>query len=256
MLFSADSLKIGILLALNKRAGTMSSMTSKGFQFSTAVFSVTVDRLAPHSNPVPNVIMGVDGSLSVASANERVSGDILFIRPGVEHSVYCGPGGFNVVYLDGLQYSDIGPFARQLHPDEERVAGDVMQQKSGAANELRARLSVRGDEVSERLGLIIADLISEPMVRMTQFELAERLKLERTSALRAFRVATGQTFRRFKQWSALQHATRQIAAGELVRTAAMDAGFADTAHLSRTFRMSFGLSPAQAIAGQGKAAPA
>jgi AraC-like DNA-binding protein len=36
----------------------------------------------------------------------------------------------------------------------------------------------------------------------------------------------------------------------------MDAGFADTAHLSRTFRMSFGLSPAQAIAGQGQAAPA
>jgi transcriptional regulator GlxA family with amidase domain len=33
----------------------------------------------------------------------------------------------------------------------------------------------------------------------------------------------------------------------------MDAGFADTAHLSRTFRVSFGLSPSKAIAGLPKA---
>jgi Helix-turn-helix domain len=64
---------------------------------------------------------------------------------------------------------------------------------------------------------------------------------------------TGMTFRRFKQWSALQHAARQIAAGELVRTAAMDAGFADTAHLTRTFRASFGLTPSEAIAGGAQA---
>ena len=67
------------------------------------------------------------------------------------------------------------------------------------------------------------------------------------------KAATGLTFRRFKQWSALQHAARQIAAGELVRTAAMDAGFADTAHLTRTFRASFGLTPSEAIAGGAQA---
>ncbi|WP_414711926.1 helix-turn-helix domain-containing protein [Sphingopyxis sp.] len=35
--------------------------------------------------------------------------------------------------------------------------------------------------------------------------------------------------------------------GALVRTAAMDAGFADTAHLSRAFRETFGLTPSAAI---------
>jgi transcriptional regulator GlxA family with amidase domain len=35
----------------------------------------------------------------------------------------------------------------------------------------------------------------------------------------------------------------------------MDAGFADTAHLTRTFRLSFGLTPSEAIAGLAKAAP-
>ena len=100
---------------------------------------------------------------------------------------------------------------------------------------------------------MIETIIAEPMLRLSQLELAHRLKMERTSALRMFKAATGQTFRRFKQWSALQHAARQIAAGELVRTAAMDAGFADTAHLSRTFRASFGLTPSEAIAGGARA---
>jgi AraC-like DNA-binding protein len=100
---------------------------------------------------------------------------------------------------------------------------------------------------------VIETIIAEPMLRLSQLELAHRLKMERTSALRMFKAATGLTFRRFKQWSALQHAARQIAAGELVRTAAMDAGFADTAHLTRTFRASFGLTPSEAIAGRAQA---
>ena len=83
---------------------------------------------------------------------------------------------------------------------------------------------------------------------MSQGELARRLSLERTQALRCFKAATGQTFRAFKGWSALQHAAQAMARGGLVRTAAMDAGFADTAHLSRLFHRSFGLTPSAALA--------
>lgn len=54
------------------------------------------------------------------------------------------------------------------------------------------------------------------------------------------------------EWSALQHAAQLMAAGALVRTAAMDAGFADTAHLSRVLRRGFGLTPSAAIAGLGQ----
>lgn len=230
-------------------------MTDNGIEFSTAVFSVKVDRLAPHCNPVPAVIMGLRGTVSVVSADACVSGDMLFIRPGVEHHVLCH-GGIKAMYLDGLPCSDVGPFARRLSGSEEPIAVDALLQNSGAAHELRSRLKGDANVHPQQLGSIVGDLMSEPMSRMTQFELADRLQMERTSALRMFKAATGQTFRRFKQWSALQHAARQIAAGELVRTAAMDAGFADTAHLSRTFRMSFGLSPAEAIAGRAQAAPA
>ena len=94
-------------------------------------------------------------------------------------------------------------------------------------------------------------IYADPMQRMSQGELARRLSMERTRALRCFKAATGQTFREFKRWSALQQAALMMAEGALVRTAAMDAGFADTAHLSRVFRRGFGLTPSAAIAGLG-----
>ena len=44
-----------------------------------------------------------------------------------------------------------------------------------------------------------------------------------------------------------QRKAQQMKQGALVRTAAMDAGFADTAHLSRAFCETFGLTPSAAI---------
>lgn len=228
-------------------------MASAGLPFSPSVFSVDVERLARHGNPAPCVIAGRRGSVSVIGAGERVAGDVLFIRPGVEHEVVCAEGGINVIYLDGLTRSGNFPCAERLHGRLADIAVDALFQEAGAQDELRDRLTAGATSIPRPLGVAIETILAEPMLRLSQLELAHRLNMERTGALRLFKAATGLTFRRFKRWSALQHAARRIAAGELVRTAALDAGFADTAHLSRTFRASFGLTPSQAIAGGARA---
>jgi AraC-like DNA-binding protein len=222
--------------------------------FSTSVFSVDVTGIGPHCNPVPCVLTGRNKSLTLVSRDEVIEGDILLIRPGIEHRVICS-GGINVMYLDGLSWSGSSGLAEKLKGRLASLAIDAIFQGSDAQTALRQRLGSGPAQFPPRLMAVIEDLIAEPMSRMTQRELAERLQMERTRALRLFQAATGQTFRRFKQWSGLQHAARRIASGELVRTAAMDAGFADTAHLTRTFRMSFGLTPSEAIAGLAKASP-
>jgi AraC-like DNA-binding protein len=165
-----------------------------------------------------------------------VTGDALFIRPGVEHRVDCPIGGIRVVYLNGLATSEQGPVARRLRGKLLSFALDAFAQIPDAERELRERLSLAAKGHLARLGPIIREMADEPMSRMTQGKLSACLRMERTSALKTFKAATGQTFRQFKRWSALQHAARQIAAGASVRTAAMDAGFADTAHLSRFVR--------------------
>jgi AraC-like DNA-binding protein len=230
-------------------------MPAAGLSFATSVFSVDVDGVAAHCNPVTCVISGVRGSVSVIGGGEQVTGDVVLIRPGIEHRVECAGSGINAMYLDGLAWPGGAALAQRLSGGIGDLALDAIFQNAEAQDELRRRLTVDAPPCPPSLANVIEELASDPMSRMTQFELAGRLQMERTGALRLFKAVTGQTFRRFKQWSGLQHAARQIASGELVRTAAMDAGFADTAHLTRTFRLSFGLTPSEAIAGLAKAAP-
>lgn len=59
-----------------------------------------------------------------------------------------------------------------------------------------------------------------------------------------FRQASGLSFRAFVRWLRLQRAVRTLATGATLTEAAHLAGFADSAHLSRTFVATFGVRPA------------
>lgn len=157
-----------------------------------------------------------------------------------------------MLYLNGLEFPFDAPLARALGGTLAHLASDASRGKSCATHELRARLTARAPRLSTGITDVLRSIYANPMQRMSQDELSRRLRTERTRALRCFKAATGQTFREFKRWSALQHAAQLMAGGALVRTAAFDAGFADTAHLSRVFREDFGLTPSAAIARLGQ----
>lgn len=217
--------------------------------FSTSVFSVDIPRLAPHPNPVTCVVIGRRGPLAVVGQGQSVVGDVILIRPGIEHHILCEEGGLSAMYLDGTAWTGTGALAERLEGRLGDLALAGMRSDLDAQQELRARLRHGQDLAHPHVHAVLAQLAADPMLRMSQSELARRLGLERTQALRLFKASTGTTFRQFKRWTGLQHAARRIVAGDLVRTAALDAGFADTAHLTRTFKQSFGLTPSQAIAG-------
>ena len=217
--------------------------------FSTSVFSVDVAGLACHPNPVTCVVRGRRGPLTVVGQGQSVTGDIVIIRSEIEHHIICGEGGLSAMYLDGARWRGPGPLAERLEGRVGELALAGMQLDCDAQAELRERLDHGQGRLPLGMSAVLADLGAEPMARMSQGELAKRLRSERTQALRLFKHSTGTTFRQFKRWTGLQHAARLIVAGALVRTAAMDAGFADTAHLTRTFKQCFGLTPSQATAG-------
>ena len=216
--------------------------------FPNSVFPVDVTYLAAHANAATCVLAGRRGPVTIVSADQCVRGDVLLIRAGVEHTVSCAQGGADVLYLDGLALPESLCFAQALEGSLARIASDAVDRSSQSQQELRARVAYDSCACPPAIAEIVCDLATDPMERMTQVELGKRLNMERTRALRYFKAATGQTFRGYKQWAGLQFAARGMMRGESVRTAAMDAGFSDTAHLSRTFRHIFGLTPSVAIA--------
>jgi AraC-like DNA-binding protein len=224
-------------------------MPSAETPFTSTILPIPVARLGAHPNVVMAVLAGRAGPITVEHAGVSVTGDVLLVRPGIVHSVWLGRRGADVVYLNGLTFPYHAPLAVVLKGNLEALARRSIGGDTSATEELRQRLAFATDTLSAKMAAIVRAMQADPMRRVSQDELVRCLGMERTRALRCFKAATGLTFRRFKLWSALQHATLRIAERELVRTAAMDAGFADTAHLSRVFSSMFGLCPSAAIAG-------
>jgi AraC-like DNA-binding protein len=64
---------------------------------------------------------------------------------------------------------------------------------------------------------------------------------------RGFADEIGMPYRRYVLWRRLRHALLAVRDGADLTTAAAAAGFADSAHLSRTFRQTFGLTPSEVL---------
>jgi len=73
--------------------------------------------------------------------------------------------------------------------------------------------------------------------------LAAEVSLSPSRFAHLFRACTGLPVRRYALWLRLIHAVRLIAGGTSLTTAAHEAAFADSAHLTRTFRRMFGMPP-------------
>ena len=226
----------------------METMPSAQSPFTSTILPIDVSRLAAHPNVVMAVLVGRAGPITLAHGGFSITGDVLLVRPGIVHSVRVSQQGADVVFLNGLTFPFEAPLAVALKGILEQLARRSVGGDPCATAELRARLAFATNPLPAKVAQIIRTMQADPMRRVTQDELVRHLDMERTRALRCFKAATGLTFRRFKLWSALQHAAARMAERELVRTAAIDAGFADTAHLSRVFSSVFGLPPSVAIA--------
>lgn len=74
-------------------------------------------------------------------------------------------------------------------------------------------------------------------------DIADAVGLSRSELSRRFKAYFRVTPKLYRKQLRLALATRALAKGSSVLTAAHDAGFSDTAHLSRTFREQYGIAP-------------
>ena len=95
-----------------------------------------------------------------------------------------------------------------------------------------------------RIRLAIDLMGREPDRNFSQNELASAVDLSPSRFLHLFRATTGVPYRRFRTWKRLLHCFELLHARDHLTRAAVDAGFADLAHFSRSFRETFGINPA------------
>jgi AraC-like DNA-binding protein len=98
----------------------------------------------------------------------------------------------------------------------------------------------RIDDRIDRAISAIAERIEDPI---TLEAIAETVHLSAERFRHLFVAETGVAFRAYVLWRRLQLALELAVAGASWTEAAHEAGFTDSAHLTRTFRVMFGVAP-------------
>lgn len=188
--------------------------------------------------------------------------NILVIGSNVSHRLSCPSPTSQLLYLE--------PNFVRKNPTRLRMDGmavlalsvlQLEQLKTALDTEVQTRESDFGnriasiiwpDEVDSELFSALDPRIAETLEKIKN---AENLNLRLsqmigTSGLSAsrfrhlFKAQVGMSLKSYLLWTKLQRAIQFIATNSSLTQAAHAAGFADSAHLSRTFRRTFGLAPA------------
>ncbi|MEU4516612.1 AraC family transcriptional regulator [Nonomuraea wenchangensis] len=91
-------------------------------------------------------------------------------------------------------------------------------------------------------------IAADPAGRLTVAELERASGLDRWTLARQFRAAFGTSPTRFRTMRRLDVVRRALRHGTPLREAALEAGFADQAHMTRMFKRAYGLTPGRWLA--------
>ena len=128
-----------------------------------------------------------------------------------------------------------------------RLSGLIEAEPTARLCEELLEALVRKDNVLAPLDGRVASAVellrAAPGRRMPIAELAPAVGLSPSRLAHLFRAHTGLPVRRYLLWLRLGDALQQLTHGVSLTTAAHAAGFADSAHFSRTFRAMLGITP-------------
>lgn len=199
----------------------------------------------------------------VVDAGAPVVTSAALISSRTPHALHSCPDPVALVLVEPR-----GPRGRSLRALGDLVGGRELDERLGDpsppgddetperllewADELLARL-VGGDQSSRdadvtppiRDALRLVERALPGAVRLG--DVASDVAISPSRLTHRFRAEVGMPFRRYVVWARLRRAALLVQGGSDLTTAAATAGFADSAHLSRTFRSLFGLPPSEAL---------
>lgn len=181
----------------------------------------------------------IETSVFVVGRDRRHS----FRSDGQVAIVYADPSsstGRRLAAADGAVHVDgLGPVRAEELAEDDAVL---------FVTELLSRFGIPeavDDELSSPVAAAV-DYVEDAIRRGEAVSLsgaAERAALSMSRLRHLFVDQVGIPFRPYVLWSRLVHVVERIGHGADLTRAAADAGFSDSAHLSRTFRANFGLPP-------------
>lgn len=221
--------------------------------------------LQPHSHHAIQITFCLKGSFEIAVTGECLTGPVVAVGSDAKHNFRAsGAVAFLFIAPESTVGRALGNDLFAHRPWANVANGPMMTSleelrecfRSGAGEEEILRLgrkimdmlpAAEGSELPDPRVLAMIDYARKNLEEIVTLpRAAEHVNLSQSRARHLFVAQTGLPFKTYMLWLRIEHAVARYAAGSSLTEAAHDAGFADSAHFSRTFRRTFGL-PAAAL---------
>jgi len=231
-------------------------------------------RSLSHMHHAMHIVLALEGDLSLVAGKRptmpiRAAG--ILTAPDVPHAIDAEGVDVLLVFLE--PESDVGSSLRAVVSGPARLISakerdDLLRDASGRiASDPRAIMHAGGvawtqrvvsvlggariaepRRIHPRVRKVLAILRAMPSDADTSLEaLAEAVDLSPGRLMHAFSESIGVPLRPYLAWLRLQRAAGAIVSGLPLTHAAHAAGFADAAHMSRTFRRMLGMAPSALV---------
>ncbi|MFM0503412.1 helix-turn-helix transcriptional regulator [Paraburkholderia caffeinilytica] len=210
---------------------------------------------AQHRHHLAQIAFGLDGPVVYESPHTGLHrADLLLVPPDTPHAhpafgtsavLYLEPESIEWARFPGRESTGLVslPFNPQLRTFARgAAAGDAVAAQSlvDTLIEPAATSSSNDDALVAQVCALVRQRLDGPI---TLAALAQAVHRSPSRLAHRFRDATGVPVRRYVLWCRLRAAAEAAMRGSSLTDAAHAAGFSDSAHLSRTFRSSFGIAP-------------
>lgn len=221
-----------------------------------------------HTHHAVQITFSLEGQFEIRTEHQSATGPIAAVAADLRHN-FAATGAVAFLFIEpesaagrtaaarlfadsGLTGIDARPFAPALEAlrkcfEADGRAEDLVEigqaLVAGIAGEMVPELP--GARVQAMIDFIRTNLDGPLSLNAA----ADRAALSPSRARHLFAATTGLPFKTFVLWQRLERAVELYAAGDSLTEAAHAAGFADSAHLSRTFRKTFGISASMLAVG-------
>lgn len=217
-----------------------------------------------HSHHAFQLTLAAGGTVGIRTGEGLVPGPIILTAPDVPHAIEP-TGRIALLFVEPESRVGVGfrrllqgrPFAQLQDIPEREVNLATIWGPPAPDNASLVRLgrqlldelldgAGQGPSVDPRIGRVLDQLGRSDWLDTTVAEAAGIACLSESRFSHLFVEQVGLPFRTFLLWRRLMRAVQEMAVGNRLTEAAHAAGFADSAHFSRTFQRMFGL-PAAAL---------
>ena len=229
-----------------------------------ALFVGTSGNNQPHRHHAIQLAVGIVGEVGIDTpGSPTLRAHAVLIPADCTHALAPGPVGLLYLEPESQRGNAIAEFSRNspaVIPNDhaaklracitskqreapEETVGRLVELVTGSAAPIHAVAKI-DPRVSTAKNMIQAHLTAPPQVK----DLARAAACSESHLRTLFRCHVGLSIKRYRLWAKLRVAMGAHLNGANLTESAHAAGFADAAHMTRTFRAMFGTSPTNALA--------